>query len=284
MGIAVGDGDGDGATDLFVTNFGGEPNSYYRNVEGALFDEAGAKIGAAGVGLSSVRWGTHFADFDNDGWPDLYAIGGHLAPRIARILGHYKSGGAEYVEAGDVSYRQKSVLLRNSGGGNFVEWRDAGDLAAIAMAGRGSAVADVDDDGDLDLFVVDLAGPSRLFANQVGSRRCWIRIAPRPGPDRRTVLGTRLRVTAGGRPQTRELQVSPSYASGSLTDLHFGLDGAERVSVEVRWPGGETTTFADVAARRSYVLTRSGGISLSRSFGVSSRPSRPKSPAASESR
>lgn len=284
MGIAVGDADGDGATDLFVTNFGGEPNSYYRNVEGALFEDAGAKLGAAEVGLSSVRWGTHFADFDNDGWPDLYAVGGHLAPRIARILGHYKSGGAEYVEAGDPSYRQKSVLLRNTGGGKFEEWRDAGDLASTPMAGRGSAVADVDDDGDLDLFVVDLAGPSRLFANQVGSRRSWIRIAPRPGPDRRTVLGTRVRVTAGGRSQTRELQIEPSYASGSLTVLHFGLGDVEKVSLEVRWPGGETSTFADVAARKSYQLTRTEGLSVSRSSGASSRPSRPKLPAASKSR
>ena len=165
-----------------------------------------------------------------------------------------------------------------------MEWRDAGDLTAIPMAGRGSAIADVDDDGDLDLFVVDLSGPSRLFANQVGSRRSWIRIAPRPGPDRRTVLGARVRVTAGGRTQTRELQVLPSYASGSLTDLHFGLGDAEKVSVEVLWPGGETSTFADVAARGIYRLTRTGGLSLSRSFGASSRPSRPPSPAASESR
>lgn len=284
MGVAVGDADGDGATDLFVTNFGGEPNSYYRNVEGAVFDDAGSRLGGAEVGISSVRWGTHFADFDNDGWPDLYAVGGHLAPRIARVLGHYKSGRAAYVEAGDPSYRQKSVLLRNAGGGRFEEWRDAGDLGSIPMSGRGSAIADVDDDGDLDLFVVDLAGPSRLFANQVGSRRSWIRVDPRPGPDRRTVLGTRVRVTAGGRVQTRELQISPSYASGSLTDLHFGLGDAERVTVEVRWPGGETRTFADVAARQIYRVTRERGLEVSRSSGASSPPSRRRFPVASGSR
>ena len=284
MGVAVGDADGDGATDLFVTNFGGEPNSYYRNVEGAVFDDAGSRLGGADVGITSVRWGTHFADFDNDGWPDLYAVGGHLAPRIARVLGHYKSGKAAYVEAGDTSYRQRSVLLRNAGAGRFDEWRDAGDLGSIPMSGRGSAIADVDDDGDLDLFVVDLAGPSRLFANQVGSRRSWIRVDPQPGPDRRTVLGTRVRVAAGGRMQTRELQVSPSYASGSLTDLHFGLADEERVTVEVRWPEGGTRTFAAVAARRIYRVTRERGLEISRPNGASWPPSRRPFPVASGSR
>ena len=260
MGVAVGDADGDGTTDLFVTNFGGEPNSYFRNVAGALFEDAGATQGGATVGLSSVRWGTHFADFDNDGWPDLYAVGGHLAPRIARVIGHYKSGKAAYVEAGDRAYRQKSVLLRNTGAGRFEEWTAAGDLGTLRMAGRGSAVADVDGDGDLDLFIVDLAGPSRLFENEVGSRKSWIRIEPRPGPDRHTVLGTRVAVTAGGRTQTRELQVSPSYASGTLTDLHFGLGDASSVDVLVRWPDGQTRRFSGVAARRVYRLTRELGL------------------------
>jgi enediyne biosynthesis protein E4 len=118
----------------------------------------------------------------------------------------------------------------------------------------------VDDDGDLDLFVVDLAGPSRLFENTIGNRRSWIRIHPRPGPDRRTVLGTRVSVTTGGRTQTRELQVSPSYASGSLTDLHFGLGGAERVEVEVRWPDGQTERLGEIDARRVYRLTRADGL------------------------
>ena len=261
MGVAVGDADGDGATDLFVTNFGGEPNSFYRNVEGALFEDAGATLGGSDVGVSSVRWGTHFADFDNDGWPDLYAVGGHLAPRIARILGHYRSSKADYVDAGDRAYAQKTVLLHNAGSGRFEEWRDSGDLGTIRMSGRGSAVADVDGDGDLDLFVVDLAGPSRLFENRVGSRTSWIEIEPRPGPDRRTVLGARVRVTSGGRSQqVQAFQVSSSYASGSLTPLHFGLAGADTADVEVRWPDGETRTYAGVAARRVYRLSRSGGL------------------------
>jgi enediyne biosynthesis protein E4 len=255
MGVSVGDPFGDGRPSLFVTNFGGEANSFYRNVGGALFEDAGAATGTAEVGFPYVRWGTHFADFDNDGWPDLYAVGGHLAPGIVRMIGHFKSGKAQYIAAGDHAFAQKTVLFHNTGHGRFEEWLDSGDLAKIRMAGRGSAVADIDNDGNLDLFVMDLAGPSRLFENVAGSRNSWIRIEPRVGADHRTVLGTKVRVTAAGHTQTKEFYVSPSYASGTLTDLHFGLGSAEKADrVEVTWPGGRVQVFENVAARKIYSL------------------------------
>ena len=129
------------------------------------------------------------------------------------------------------------------------------------MSGRGSAVADIDNDGALDLFVVDIDGPSRLFRNVIGGRRSFLRIEPRPGPDGRTVLGTRVRVVAGGRSQFRDFYVSPSYASGTLTDLHFGLGDAEKADlIEVRWPDGETQSFRDVPARRIYRLRKGGDL------------------------
>ncbi len=256
MGVAVGDPFGDGVPSLFVTNFGGEPNSLYRNLGGVTFEDAGEAAGAGPVGLPWVRWGTHFADFDNDGWSDLYAVGGHLASRLVRLLGHYRSSGAKYVEAGDPAYAQITVLLHNTGG-RFVEWTDSGDLARTRMVGRGSATADVDGDGALDLFIVDIDGPSRLFRNQIGSRKAWVAIEPRPGPDRQTVIGTRVRVTAGGRTQTQWYFVTPSYASGSLVPLHFGLGGAARIDkVEITWPGGDRQTYRNLEARRAYAVRR----------------------------
>jgi len=262
MGVAVGDPFGDGRPSLFVTNFGGEPNSLYRNVEGAVFEDASESTGVDSVGFPFVRWGTHFADFDNDGWPDLYAVGGHLAPRIVRWIGHYKSSGSGYVEAGDPSFAQGTVLLHNMGGGRFEEWKDSGDLGRRRMSGRGSAIADIDNDGDLDLVIVDIDGPTRLFENRIGSRKSWIRIEPRVGSDGKTVLGTRVKVTAGGRTQVKDFFVSPSYASGTLTDLHYGLGDAPTADrVEIVWPGGQTQTFENVSARHVYRIERGGKLS-----------------------
>ncbi len=263
MGVAVGDPFGGGRDSLFVTNFGAEPNSLYRNVDGALLEDAGKASGVADIGLPYVRWGTHFADFDNDGWPDLYAVAGHLAPRIVRALGHYKSGEAAYVEAGDRAFAQRPVLMRNTGAGRFEEWADTGDLGRERMVARGSAVADLDGDGLLDLVVVDVNGRTRIFRNEIGARQSWIAIEPRPGPDGATAIETQVRVTASGRTQTQTLRVSPSYASGSLVPLHFGLGTADRVdAIEVRWPDGRTQTFREVPARKTYCLRPAGELEV----------------------
>ncbi len=258
MGVAVGDPFGGGRDSIFVTNFGAEENSLYRNLEGVVFEDAGAATGAAKIGLPYVRWGTHFADFDNDGWPDLYAAGGHLAPRIVRLLGHYKSGQAAYVEAGDRAFTQKTVVLRNLGGGRFAEWTESGDLARLRMAARGTAVADFDADGALDLAVVDIDGPVRILKNSASGGH-WIEILPLPAEDGRTVLETRVDVTAVGRTQTQIYRVSPSYASGSLVPLHFGLGEAETADVEIRWPGGGRQSFSGVAADETHAIRRLAG-------------------------
>ena len=144
----------------------------------ALRGRGHAPPGSRTVGRASVRWGTHFADFDNDGWPDLYAVGGHLAPRLPRLFGRYRTAGAAYVEAGDSAFAQKSVLLHNLGGGRFVEWTESGDLGSRRMSARGTAVADLDGDGALDLVVVDVDGPVRIFRNEVGDRSSWVAIEP----------------------------------------------------------------------------------------------------------
>ena len=259
MGVAVGDPFGDGLESLFVTNFGAEPNSLYRNVKGTLFEDAGAASGVGPVGLPFVRWGTHFADFDNDGWLDLYAAGGHLAPRLVRMLGHYKSAGAAYVDAGDKAFAQRTVLLHNRGEGRFEEWRDPGDLGKLRMAARGTAVADLDGDGAVDLVIVDLDGPVRVLRNTAAAGRGWIEILPQSASDGRTPIGTRVRVTAGGRTQSQTFRVSSSYASGSLVALHFGLGAAEQAdTVEVRWPSGRIQSFSRVPGRKAYAIAPDG--------------------------
>jgi len=265
MGVAVGDPFGDLRESLFVTNFGAEPNSLYRNLGGGVFDEVGKASGAADVGMPFVRWGTHFADFDDDGWPDLYAAGGHLAPRVVRDVGHYRKGrNASYVDAGERAFAQRTVLLRNLGGGRFAEWTDSGDLAGLRMSARGTAVFDVDGDGDLDLVVVPIDGRVRVLENTLGGPKGpngWIAVEPRPSPGGGTVIETRVRVKAGERVQEQVYRVSPSYASGSLVPLHFGLGAARRADqVEVRWPDGKTQIFRDVEGEKVYRIRPGGAL------------------------
>ncbi len=269
MGIAIGDPFGSGRPDVYVTNFSGETNTYYRNVEGALFDDATERTGSGKQSWPYVQWGTHFADFDDDGHPDLYAVSGHLVPRfIAAIAGFFTHRRLDEVFQGDRSYRQPIALWRNTGKRFEDAAATAGDLARVRLCARGSAVGDFDGDGKLDLAVAAISGGSRIFRNTAVDAGHAIEVLPVASSDRKTVLGTKVRVTAGGRTQIQEFIVQPSYASGSWVPLHFGLGTASRVDLIEIIPPGETTprwTLHDVAAGRFYRLV-SGALLEIRKF------------------
>jgi hypothetical protein len=270
MGIAVGDPFGSGRPSLYVTNFSGETNTLYRNLEGELFDDATEEAGAGAASWPYVEWGTHFVDFDNDGWPDLYAVSGQLVPRIllpfARLFGKRE---LSVFDKGDLSYRQPIVLLRNVGDGRFEDAsRQAGDLASVRLCARGSAVGDYDGDGRPDLAVAAISGGARLFQNVSPAAGHAIDILPVAGAGGRTALGTKVRITAQGRSHIQEFILAPSYASGSWVPLHFGLGSATVVdSIEVIPPGATVPAqrFTEVAADGLYRL-RDGELSLVRRF------------------
>ncbi len=257
MGIAIGDPFGSGLPSILVTNFCGEPNTLYRNIEGQLFDDATDESGTAAAASPWVKWGTHFVDFDDDGAVDLYSVGGHLVPRIVRwlasLFGDHPSSADAY--AGSPNYEQPITLWRNTGSGRFEDVLRAGDLTTARLAARGSAVGDFDGDGRVDLAVASISDGAVLYRNETTPHGHSIEILPVAGPDKTTRLGTRIRVTSGGRVATQPFIVSPSYASGSWAPLHFGLGDAEVAEkVEIFLPGSDTPvrTFTDVAADRLY--------------------------------
>ena len=259
MGIAVGDPFGRGFPDIFVTNFSGQPGTYYRSLEGELFEDGTDAVRVGRASLPYVQWGTGFADFDDDGWPDLYAVSGHLVPRLlAAMAGLFSHRHLRDMQAGDRSFRQPITLWRNDGRGRFEDISAAaGDLHRTLLAARGSAAGDFDGDGRLDLAVAAVSGGVRLFRNATPGSGHSIEILPVAGADRRTVLGTKVRVTAGGRTQTQEFDVTPSYASGSWTPLHFGLGDsarADRIEIIPPWSTAPRWVLKDVAAGCLYRL------------------------------
>lgn len=271
MGLAVEDVDGDGWPDILVTNFSGEPDTLYRNVEGQLFDDA---TEISGIGVNStpyVQWGADFADLDNDGRPDLAVVSGHLVPRFilffARIFRH---GGLGVWGQGDRSYRQPPKIFRNLGKGRFADvTATSGDYAGLRLSARGLAVGDLDGDGLPDLVISAVSGGLRLMKNTTKVPNSHaLEILPAAGPDHRTVLGTKVIVTAGGRRQVKEFILRPSYASGSWIPLHFGLGEATAAEkIEIVPPGSREVAhvFTNVAAGRLYRL-REGHLSTLREF------------------
>ncbi len=269
MGIAVGDVDGDGHPDILVTNFGGEPVTLYRSVEGLLFDDGTDAAGLTRGSWPYVQWGAEVPDLDDDGWPDAVALSGHLVPRLVLMLGKmFRKGSMGLYAVGDQSYRQPAVLWHATGGGRFEEvTATSGDLAKLHVAGRGLAAGDLDGDGRLDLATAGTSGGVHLFRNASGPSGHALEILPVAGAGRRTVLGTKVAVTAGGRRQVQEFILRPSYASGSWVPLHFGIGAAAEATVEVIPPGatGPALRFERVAAGRLYRL-RDGTLDPLRPF------------------
>ncbi|MEO8584953.1 MAG: CRTAC1 family protein [Acidobacteriota bacterium] len=259
MGVAIGDLDGDGRPEVFVTNFAGEPKTLYRNVEGVLFDDATESSGVEGASLPYVQWGTDIVDLDDDGRPDLVMVSGHLIPKfimsMARLFGNSKSLGP--YSHGDRDYKQRPLVYRNASGGRLIDaTASSGDFAGLRLAARGLAAGDVDGDGRVDLVIAAVAGGVRVMHNATTATGHLLEILPVAGGDKRTVLGTKVIVTAGGVRQVQEFILRPSYASGAWVPLHFGLGGAAVAEVEILLPGQTVPSqrFEGVAADRLYTL------------------------------
>jgi hypothetical protein len=263
MGLAVADYDGDGRPDIFITNFANEPNTLYRNVDGQIFEGIEAKAGLAAPSLPYSAWGCNFLDYDNDGWPDLFVSNGQILPRWVYWLMRSFSKKAHNYSIGERTYRQPQHLFHNRGDGTFekVAPEAMGDLGRIRRSGRGSASADLDGDGRLDLVLAPIGDPVQVFRNETPRPGHWLEILPVCAGCGRTPLHARVTVSAGGRKRVQEFTIQPSYASGSYLPLHFGLGTSTQIdSVEVRWPEGTEQTLPGPVVDRAYRLSRKEGL------------------------
>ncbi|HZT31912.1 MAG TPA: CRTAC1 family protein [Bryobacteraceae bacterium] len=247
MGVAVGDFDNDGLLDLLKTNFAGDYPNLYRNQGGGIFEDVVLKAGLA-VNPQYVGWGVAFVDLDNDGWKDIFQVNGHVYPELDRREGQEK-------------YRNPRLVYRNLGNGRFE------DVSAMAGAGvtekkssRGAAFGDFDNDGALDVLVMNMGEAPSLLRNELRSRNHWIKVKLQGTRSNRGAVGATVVVEAGGLKQTDVLLSQSSYLSHNDSRLHFGLGKAVRVEkFTVRWPGGTVEDFPGVPADCLVLLVEGSG-------------------------
>ena len=264
MGIALGDADGDGDEDLFVTNIMGESHVLYQNDGHANFDDARGRSGLGPATASMTGFGTNWVDYDNDGRLDLFITNGAV-----NIIDRLRGQPAPYV--------QTSQLLHNEGQGRFRDVSgESGPAFTRLEVGRGAAFGDIDNDGDIDIVVTSNNGPVRLLLNETnapaGSRttsarangaasRHWLEVALRAPRGNRFGLGARVGVVrAGAATLWRRARTDGSYLSAGDSRVHFGMGADARVdAVVVEWPDGAIESFTGVPPDRIVTLNRGEG-------------------------
>lgn len=252
MGLDVADYDGDGLLDIVVTNFSRDTNTIYRNQGDFFFSDTTAASGIGRTSLQHLGWGVGLVDLDNDGWRDLFVANGHVYPEI------------DSLDTGR-TYRQSKELYRNVEG-SFVEIPpggsnvfDPGDLVN-AGSSRGTAFGDYDNDGDVDIVVVNMNAPPNLFRNDGPDSSRWVSFRLEGTESNRDAIGARVEIDVGERTMIDEVQSGGSYLSHNDLRLHFGLGVAERIDdVRVRWPTGMTESFGPMSTNAVVVLREGEG-------------------------
>jgi uncharacterized membrane protein YraQ (UPF0718 family) len=237
MGVAVGDYNLDGVLDLFVTNI--NDNLLLENDgNSGTFKDVASETGTA-VGLigndQRVSWGAAFLDYDNDGDEDLYVVSGYLKPHSILF--------------------QPNVLLRNELDGTFtnVSFGSGADSVGI---GRGGVYLDFDNDGCLDLFVVNYGEDARLYRNLCEWGNTWLRVKTVGTRSNRDGIGARIKISAGGVSQIREIRAGSSSMGQNTSMAHFGLGTHEIVeTIEIIWPSGIVQKISDVEANQILQVT-----------------------------
>lgn len=242
MGVAAGDYDNDGDLDLYMTHFSDDVNTLYQNEGNGQFVDFTAAAGLGGPVRPYLGWSTGFFDYDNDGWLDLFAVNGHIYPQVAQ----HPSG---------LRYAQRNLLYQNVGG-TFVE---VGARVGLGFAeekvSRGGALGDYDNDGDLDLLIVNLNDAPTLLHNRGGSRNNWLGLELVGSESNRDAQGARVVLSTDNGRQVREVQRGVGYLSQSDGRVLFGLGATEAVErVAVRWPSGRVQLLERPATRRYWVV------------------------------
>ncbi len=238
MGVAIGDLDGDGHSDLAVTNYYGESSTFYQNLGGGQFTDQTSAVGLSSPSRYRLGFGIAFLDADDDGRLDLLTVNGHL-----------------FDEGGGTPYAMPAQLLLTDSRCRLADISAAaGAPFLVPRVGRGLAIGDLDNDGRIDAVIVDHRGPAAYLHNEGPAARS-IAIRLQGTASNRDAIGARVALEAGGNRQVVDRFGGGSYQSSSDPRLHFGLGVADRADrVEVRWPSGRVETFHNLPADFDYQI------------------------------
>jgi hypothetical protein len=252
MGADAGDYNNDGLVDLIVTNFSHDYNTLYEAGPAGIFTDRSYATGIAATAGPYLGWGVKFVDLDNDGRLDVFIANGHVYPEVdAHGLG--------------TRYLQRKQVFMNEGKRFRHATMEIGGGLLLEKSSRGAAFGDFDNDGDIDVLVINMNDRPTLLRNDSPPANHWITIRCVGTKSNRDGVGARVRVEAGSRVQTSTVRGDGSYLSHSDLRAHFGLAEAMRVDrIEIRWPSGLVETATGLAANQFYVAREGSGIATGR--------------------
>lgn len=247
MGVGIGDYNLDGHLDLFKTHFVGDTCGLYRNDGTGSFDDV-TRAAKIGVETRYTSWGAGIVDLDNDGLPDVVFVTGSVYPEVERKLPQYP-------------YKTPRVLFRNLGDGTFEEIEmQAGEGITTPHGSRGCAFGDFDNDGDLDILIINMNEPPSLLRNDQRVKRNWLKVKLEGVKSNRSAIGARVLAHYGAKVQAQAVLSQSSYYSCNDPRLHFGLGAATQVDVDVLWPSGLREQYRKVTANQLVTIREGKGI------------------------
>jgi hypothetical protein len=254
MGVAIGDFDTDGTLDILKTHFAEDTSALYNNAGHLQFDDVTLRSGV-GVETRYVSWGAGIADLDNDGLPDIFWVTGSTFPEVER-------------KHPEFPHKTPRVLFRNVGRGKFEELLDAGGPAiSEAHASRGIAFGDFDNDGDVDILIMNINEPPSLLRNDVNGDAHWLKVKLIGTRSNRSAIGATVTAIYGGRRQSQAVMASSGYLSAGDRRLHFGLGSATTTDLEILWPTGGRESVKGVQANRLITVKEGAGVVGQERFG-----------------
>jgi enediyne biosynthesis protein E4 len=247
MGVGVGDYDLDGHLDLFKTHFADDANVLYHNDGKGNFDDV-TRRSRVGVETRYICWGAGIVDVDNDGLPDIVMVTGNVYPEVERKLPQYP-------------HKTPRAVFRNLGSGVFEELVEAaGPGIAAAHSSRGCAFGDFDNDGDVDILVINLNEPPSLLRNDLRIKQNWIKVKLEGVKSNRSAIGARVVVKYGPKTQVQTVLSQSSFYSCNDPRLHFGIGAIAQVDVYIYWPSGLAETFKHLQANQLVTLREGTGV------------------------